>query len=333
MEPEPLKMQAQADQTTPHDPIEALTELSAASGSDYVVFEGERVLLSELIEELKLLKPSDIESKIVLGKAVKRYRRELELRPYQAELIQMQNWLIANKRRMVIVFEGRDAAGKGGTIRAVTRHMNERHYRVVALGKPTEKEETQWYYQKYVAQFPSGGEIVLFDRSWYTRAMVERVFGFCTEKEYKDFMRGVEGFEKDLVRQGTILVKLYFSVTREVQAARFERRRTDPLRSWKLSQVDLQAQDRWDEFTKVKYDMLKRTNTPVSPWFVVRSDNKHLARLNTMKVILNAVHYDRLNPDVDFIPDPEYVVSGARELEILEAERLRRGKDLHDAIV
>jgi polyphosphate kinase 2 len=211
--------------------------------------------------------------------------------------------------------------------------MNERHYRVVALGKPTEKEQTQWYYQKYVAQFPSGGEIVLFDRSWYTRAMVERVFGFCTEKEYKDFMRGVEGFEKDLVRQGTILVKLYFSVTREVQSARFERRQTDPLRSWKLSQVDLQAQDRWDEFTNVKYDMLKRTNTPISPWFVIRSDDKHQARLNTMKVILNAVPCDRLDPGLDLVPDPEIVVSGARELEILEAERLRRGKDLHQVIV
>jgi polyphosphate kinase 2 len=300
---------------------------------EYIDFQGERILLLELLEELQLLKAADPKEKILVARAVKQYKRELELRPYQAELIQMQNFLMANRRRMVIVFEGRDAAGKGGTIRAVTRHMNERHYRVVALGKPTETEETQWYYQKYVAQFPSGGEIVLFDRSWYTRAMVERVFGFCTEKEYKDFMRGVEGFEKDLVRQGTILVKLYFSVTREVQAARFERRQTDPLRSWKLSQVDLQAQDRWDEFTNVKYDMLKRTSTPVSPWFVIRSDNKHLARINTMKVILNAVHCDRLNPDLDLVPDPEIVVSGARELEILEAERLRRGKSLHEVIV
>ena len=167
---------------------------------------------------------------------------------------------------MIIIFEGRDAAGKGGTIRRVTRYMNERHYRVVALGKPTAEEETQWYYQKYVAQFPRGGEIVLFDRSWYTRAMVERVFGFCTEQEYKNFMRGVGGFEKDLVRQGTILIKLYFSVTQEEQARRFKRRQTDPLRQWKLSKVDLQAQDRWDEFTSVKYDMLKRTSTTIAPW-------------------------------------------------------------------
>jgi polyphosphate kinase 2 len=304
-----------------------------ADNAEFVLFEGEKVLLADLIEELKVLKSNDAKDKLLISKAVRQFKRDVELEPYQAELIQMQNYLMANQQRMIIVFEGRDAAGKGGTIRAVTRHMNVRHYRVVALGKPSEKEETQWYYQKYVAQFPSGGEIVLFDRSWYTRAMVERVFGFCTEKEYKDFMRGVEGFEKDLVRQGTILVKLYFSVTREVQAARFERRKTDPLRSWKLSQVDLQAQDRWDEFTNVKYDMLKRTSTPVSPWFVIRSDNKHLARLNTMKVILNAVHCERLNPELDYVPDPDIVVSGARELEILEAERLRKGKGLHDVIV
>lgn len=300
---------------------------------EFVTIDGKPVPLAELLAEWKSLKAMDPRQQEMVQRAVKRYRREMELHPYQAELIQMQNYLIANKKRMVIVFEGRDAAGKGGTIRLVARHMNERHYRVVALGKPTEKEETQWYYQKYVAQFPSGGEIVLFDRSWYTRAMVERVFGFCTEKEYKDFMRGVVGFEKDLIRQGTILVKLYFSVTQEVQAARFERRQNDPLRRWKLSQVDLQAQDRWDDFTNVKYDMLKRTNTPISPWFVIRSDDKHLARLNTMKLILNSVPYERMDPNLDYVPDSEIVISGARELEILEAERLRKGKAPQEVII
>jgi len=300
---------------------------------EFVMVDGEKVSFAELLAEWKVLKASDPKQKAMILKAVKSYRKEQELHPYQAELIQMQNHLIATNRRMVIVFEGRDAAGKGGTIRLVARHMNERHYRIVALGKPTAQEETQWYYQKYVAQFPSGGEIVMFDRSWYTRAMVERVFGFCTEKEHKDFMRGVVGFEKDLVRQGTILVKLYFSVTQEVQAARFERRQTDPLRRWKLSQVDLQAQDRWDDFTNVKYDMLKRTNTPISPWFVIRSDDKHQARLNTMKLILNSVPYERLDPTLDFVPDPEIVISGARELEILEAERLRKGKAPQEIIV
>ncbi len=259
-------------------------------------------------------------------KAVRRYRREQALKPYQAELIRMQQYLETSGTRMIILFEGRDAAGKGGTIRRVTRYMNEKHYRVVALGKPSDQEKTQWFFQKYVKQFPRGGEVVLFDRSWYNRAMVEPVFGFCIDREYKDFMCGVSGFEKDLVRQGTILIKLYFSVTKEEQERRFERRKTDPLRQWKLSEVDVQAQERWDDFTNVKYEMLRQTNTTHAPWTIIRSNNKHLARLNVMKIILNSVPYDRLDPDLDFVPDPEIVVSGSRELEMMEAERLKSGK-------
>ncbi|MBT5746695.1 MAG: polyphosphate kinase 2, partial [Gammaproteobacteria bacterium] len=160
-------------------------------------------------------------------KALRRRRQEQSLKPYQAELIRMQQYLEETGRRMVILFEGRDASGKGGTIRRVTRYMNEKHYRVVALGKPTENERSQWFFQRYVAQFPRGGEVVLFDRSWYNRAVVEPIFGFCSDEEYKNFMRGVSGFEKDLARQGTILVKLYFSVTKEEQDRRFSRRKTD----------------------------------------------------------------------------------------------------------
>ena len=261
-------------------------------------------------------------------KALRRFLREEELKPFQAELIRMQQYLEQSGTRMIILFEGRDAAGKGGTIRRVTRYMNEKHYRVVALGKPTENEKTQWFFQRHVKQFPRGGEVVLFDRSWYNRAMVEPVFGFCTEREYKDFIRGVSGFEKDLVRQGTILIKLYFSVTREEQARRFNRRKTDALRQWKLSEVDMQAQERWDEFTNVKYQMLRKTHTTHAPWTVIRSNNKHQARLNAMKVILNSVPYERLDDELDFVPDPEVVVSGSRELEKMEAQRLRSGKFL-----
>ena len=264
--------------------------------------------------------------KKIKKKAYKRYLREEELIPYQAELIKMQQYLEQSKRRMIILFEGRDASGKGGTIRRVSRYMNEKHYRIVALGKPTEYEKTEWFFQKYVRQFPRGGEAVLFDRSWYNRAMVEPVFGFCTDEEYKNFIRGVTGFEKDLIRQGTILVKLYFSVTKEEQDRRFNRRKTDPLRQWKLSEVDVQAQERWDEFTNVKYQMLRKTHTTHAPWKIIRSNNKHLARLNAMKVILNSVPYERGNPDLDFVPDPEIVVSGSRELETMEAQRLRSGK-------
>jgi len=255
-------------------------------------------------------------------------RAELEksLKPFQAELILLQKYLEDTKRRMIIVFEGRDASGKGGTIRRVSRYMNEKHYRVVALGKPTEAQRTQWFFQRYVEQFPRGGEVVLFDRSWYNRAMVEPVFGFCTPEEYKTFIKGVVGFERDLVRHGTIIIKLYFSVTKEEQARRFERRQNDPLRQWKLSEVDLQAQERWDDFTNQKYEMLKRTHSNHAPWTVIRSNDKHAARLNALRTILNSVPYERGNSELDFVPDSQVVISGSREVEQMEAERIRRGK-------
>ncbi len=252
--------------------------------------------------------------------------REKGLKPYQAELILMQKYFEETKRRMIILFEGRDASGKGGTIRRVARYMNEKHYRVVALGKPSDAERTQWFFQRYVKHFPRGGEVTLFDRSWYNRAMVEQVFGFCTPEEYKAFMKGVVGFEKDLVRQGTILVKLYFSVTKAEQARRFQRRKDDPLRQWKLSEVDLQAQERWDDFTSQKYEMLKRTHSNHAPWTVIRSNNKHQARLNALRTILNSVPYERGHRELDYVPDPEIVISGSREVEQMEAERIRRGK-------
>jgi len=259
-------------------------------------------------------------------KTIETAEREKSLKPYQAELILMQKYLEATKRRMIILFEGRDASGKGGTIRRVARYMNEKHYRVVALGKPTDAQRTQWFFQRYVEHFPRGGEVILFDRSWYNRAMVEQVFGFCTPEEYQVFMKGVSGFERDLVRQGTILVKLYFSVTKAEQARRFDRRKNDPLRQWKLSEVDLQAQERWDDFTTQKYEMLKRTHSNHAPWTVIRSNNKHAARLNAMRTILNAVPYERGNMEIDYVPNPDVLISGSREVEQMEAERIRRGK-------
>ena len=257
---------------------------------------------------------------------VRALQAEVELRPWQVELLKLQRHLEEQHKRMIVLFEGRDAAGKGGTIRRVTRFMNEKHYRVVALAKPTEEQRSQWYFQRYVAQFPSGGEVVLFDRSWYNRAMVEPVFGFCTDEEYDNFMRGVTGFEKDLVRQGSILVKLYFSVTKAEQARRFARRHDDPLRQWKLSEVDMQAQDRWDDFTERKYQMLKRTSTLAAPWTIVRSGDKQRARLNAMKVILNTVDYPDRDPDLDWVPDRKVVVTGPEEIALMEAERIRKGR-------
>jgi polyphosphate kinase 2 len=255
----------------------------------------------------------------------RKLRAESQLRPWQVELLKLQRHLDARQMRMIVLFEGRDAAGKGGTIRRVTRYMNEKHYRVVAMGKPTEDQRSQWYFQRYAAQLPAGGEIVLFDRSWYNRAMVEPVFGFCTEEEHEHFMQGVTGFEKDLVRQGTVLIKLYFSVTREEQRRRFARRYTDPLRQWKFSEIDMQAQDRWDDFTTRKYEMIKRTGTPSAPWVIIRSGDKQKARLNAIKVMLNAVDYRDRSTELDFAPDPEIVVPGGEEVLRMEAERARSG--------
>jgi polyphosphate kinase 2 len=297
----------------PHDPL--------------IMVDGRALRASEVVEAYRLAtRELDALKRDHAAAAERKHRAKSELRLWQIELRKLQRHLEARSLNMIVLFEGRDAAGKGGTIRRVTRYMNEKHYRVVALGRPTEEQRSRWYFQRYVAQFPAGGDIVLFDRSWYNRAMVEPVFGFCTPEEYENFMLGVNGFEKDLVRHGTVLVKLYFSVTKDEQARRFVRRGTDPLREWKLSEIDLQAQDRWDEFTYRKYEMLKRTNTEAAPWVIVRSGNKQRARMNAIKVILNAVDYEGRDATLDFVPDPDIVLSGARETALMDADRVRSGR-------
>jgi polyphosphate kinase 2 len=223
---------------------------------------------------------------------------------------------------MIILFEGRDASGKGGAIRRITRYMNSRHYRIVALGKPTHTQKYQWFFQKYIQHFPTGGEMVLFDRSWYNRAMVEPVFGFCTKEQYEIFMEDVVNFEHDLVRQDIILIKLYFSVSKQEQLVRFQSRKNDPLKQWKLSEVDLQAQDLWEEFSEKKYEMLLRTNSKSAPWHIVRSDNKHKARVEAVKIILNSVDYSKRNYSIDFEPDDRFNISVSKEL-----TRMRKKKD------
>ena len=289
---------------------------------DIFEVDGNHVSLEELIKVYKQSKSK----KGAKNKALQRRKNEQSLKPYQAELIKLQKYLEDKNQKMIILFEGRDAAGKGGTIRRVTRYMDEKHYRVVALGKPTEEQKTQWFYQKYIQHFPRAGEIVLFDRSWYNRAMVEQVFGFCSQREYDDFMNGVKGFENDLVRQGIILVKLYYSVTKDEQARRFKRRKNDPLRQWKLSEIDLQAQDRWDDFTTTKYNMIKQTHSHNAPWTIIRSKDKHKARMESMKVILNAVDYDERDESLNYALDSDIVISGAREIEIMDAQVTSTGK-------
>jgi len=299
--------------------------MSNQPNPNLIELNGEKIELQDLLQRYQKLEAKNSHLIKTHNKALQKYQEDEELKPFQAELIRLQRYLEDTNKRMIIVFEGRDAAGKGGTIREVTRYMNEKHYRIVALGKPSEEQRTQWYFQKYVSQFPRGGEVVLFDRSWYNRAMVEKVFGFCSDDEYENFMQGVTSFEKDLTRDGTYLLKLYFSVTKEEQAVRFDKRRTDPLRQWKLSEVDLQAQDRWDEFTHVKYEMLKRSHTADNPWTIIRSNNKHQARLNAIKVILNSVPYVHLDSTLEYTPDPKVVVSGSRELEKMDAQRIESG--------
>ncbi|SLM32656.1 UDP-galactose-lipid carrier transferase [Desulfamplus magnetovallimortis] len=293
---------------------------------EYIFFKGRKVKLDYLLNDYKrLLQDKKIGLNDVERFGIQKALEGEELKPYQAELIRLQEYLERENRRMIILFEGRDAAGKGGSIRRITRYMNEKHYRVVALGKPTEEQKSQWYYQKYVNHFPRGGEVVLFDRSWYNRAMVERVFGFCTEKEYENFMNGVISFETDIIRHGTILIKLYFSVDKEEQARRFDRRRNDPLRKWKFSEIDLQAQSRWDDFTHVKWEMLKRTHTKETPWIIIRSHFKHKARINTMKIMLSSLPYEKLDPEINLTLDPEIVIMGDKELELMEEDRRLRG--------
>lgn len=253
-----------------------------------------------------------------------------ELKPYQAELIKMQRHFEKTGKKMIILFDGRDASGKGGTIRRVTRYMNEKHYRVVALGKPSTVQKTELHMKRYIEQFPRAGEVVLFDRSWYNRAMVEPVMGFCTSDQYKRFLKKVVLYENNFIFDAgkTVLLKLYFSVTKEEQASRFERRKNDPLRQWKLSEVDLQAQSLWDKFTKKKMVMLEKTHTKVSPWWIVKSDNKHLARRETMKLILNNVKYVGRSRSLDFMPDPKIVISGKQELHTMKTEIQEFGKPL-----
>ncbi|OCL87813.1 Polyphosphate kinase 2 (PPK2) [Aliarcobacter thereius] len=250
------------------------------------------------------------------------YRTKDEiLKPYQVELIKLQEHLEKNQEKMIILMEGRDASGKGGAIRRITRYMNEKHYRVVALGKPSDVQKTQWYYQRYVEQFPKGGEIVIFDRSWYNRAMVEPVFGFCSQKEYEIFMKSVPRFEEELIDHGIHFLKIYLSVSKDEQARRFEEREENPLKQWKLSEIDMQMQSRWEEFTQKKYDMLKQTNTDKSPWTIIRSDTKFLARLNSIKVILNSVDYEGRDPRLDYEVDKDIVITAKKELEIMDYKK------------
>jgi polyphosphate kinase 2 len=252
---------------------------------------------------------------------------EQELHQLQIELLKWQKHVIANEQRVLMLFEGRDAAGKGGTIKRIIEHMNPRGARVVALLKPSDRERTQWYFQRYIQQLPSGGEIVLFDRSWYNRAMVEPTMGFCTDEENKRFLKDTPMLESMLVKNGIILFKFFFSVSKEEQLRRFDSRETDPLKQYKISPVDREAQERWDDYTVRKFQMLNETNRSISQWTIIRSDNKKKARLNCIKHILSQVEYKGKISAEELKIDPEIAISGIDEIRFME-DHLMTGVEL-----
>jgi polyphosphate kinase 2 len=278
----------------------------------------ERELLDSYDEELEMelddQRFEDVLSRTPEEKqaaAIKRRHYFRELLRLQGELIKLQDWVSHTGHRMIIIFEGRDAAGKGGVIKRITQRLNPRVVRTVALPAPSDREKTQWYFQRYVPHFPAAGEIVLFDRSWYNRAGVERVMGFCSEDDCEEFFRSVPEFERMLVRSGIQIVKYWFSINDEEQHVRFLSRINDPLKQWKLSPMDLESRARWEDYTRTKEDMLDRTNIPDAPWWVVPGNDKKLARLNCIRHLLSQVPYTDVTHEPVSLPErrhnPDYV--------------------------
>lgn len=243
---------------------------------------------------------------------------EIELKKLQIELMKLQSSMKISQQRILAIFEGRDAAGKGGTIKRIIAHLNPRNTRVVALSKPNETELSQWYFQRYTTHLPSGGEFVVYDRSWYNRAMVEPVMGFCSDEQNKRFLKDVPLFEEMLVKDGIKLFKFYFSVSKEVQKERFDSRKLDPLKQYKLSPVDNLAQKYWDQYSIRKFQMLTETNRTLSPWTIIRSDDKKPARINCIKHILSSMDYEGKLPLKELTPDVNIVISGIDELKHME---------------
>lgn len=241
-------------------------------------------------------------------KVLETIRYEEELEKLQIELVKLQRWVQAKGKRIAILFEGRDAAGKGGTIRRFTEHLNPRAMRVVALPKPTEEEKGQWYFQRYAKQLPNRGEIVFFDRSWYNRAVVEPVNNFCTEGQYDIFMQQVPEFEHMLYEDGLIIIKFWFSISKEEQLNRFKSRKANPLKQWKLSPVDMQAQEKWTTYTKFKEQMFSKTHTSFSPWIIVKANNKQKARLESIRYVLSIIPYEGKDKSgVSLYPNPNII--------------------------
>jgi polyphosphate kinase 2 len=246
---------------------------------------------------------------IPVEKTLDKLRYEAELKQLQIEMVNLQKWIAKKKKRLAIIFEGRDAAGKGGSIKRLKQHLNPRSSRVVALTKPTEVERGQWYFRRYIKVLPNPGEIVFFDRSWYNRAVVEPVMGFCTEEEYEKFIVQVPEFEHLLYEDNLIMIKFWFSISKDEQQERFESRLQNPLKQWKYSPVDMKGQELWDRYTYYKEQMFSKTHTNFSPWIIVKANSKKTARLESMRYILSQLNYDgKGDSDTTLLPDPNIVM-------------------------
>jgi polyphosphate kinase 2 len=309
--------------------------MAKKSKKDHIETVSEAEFEHLLAEGVPLHAPVEVEE-AAAGRKVKRMNKalyEIELFRLQAELVEMQEWVRTTGARLVVIFEGRDAAGKGGTIQRIAQYLNPRVARIVALPAPTEREQTQWYFQRYVPHLPAAGEIALFDRSWYNRAGVERVMGFCTAEEYRRFLHQAPIFEGMLVEDGILLRKYWFSVSDEEQEARFRSRMSDPMRRWKLSPMDLESITRWEDYSRAKDDMLVHTDTTTAPWYVVESDDKRRARINAIHHLLSTVPYTHVpKPHLELPERPPttgyqrpprntqtFVHDHARELEVAAA--------------
>jgi len=296
--------------------------------------EKDRDIICDEIKNLEDLNSSYEKEKIENNSSVKKKKKKKvqiwvkketleygkELTKLQIELLKLQNHIKEKGLKVLMIFEGRDAAGKGGTIKRIMEHLNPRGARVVALEKPSDIETSQWYFQRYTQYLPSAGEIVLFDRSWYNRAGVEPVMGFCTTTEHHEFLKEVPEFEQMLVKSGIVLLKFYFSVSKKEQAKRFKEREVDPLKQYKLSPVDKESQKLWDRYTTAKFSMLMASNTDIAPWTVIRSDNKKQARINCIKHILSNIEYPNKIDKKEIKTDKNILISGTQEIENMEKE-------------
>lgn len=281
------------------------------SGEDHPYFTPEEIEEVEGRKDLlNLLKANKVDIKNILNTL----EYEKQLSTLQIELVKLQSWIHENNKRVAVIFEGRDAAGKGGAIRRFKEHLNPRAMRVVALTKPTNIEKGQWYFRRYVKEMPNPGEMVFFDRSWYNRAVVEPVMGFCTQTEYDKFMRQVPEYEHMLYEDEVYLIKFWFSISKEEQLKRFEKRAKNKLKQWKLSPVDLVSQEKWDEYTKYKELMFLRSHTSFSPWTIIKTNDKKAARLESMRHVLAHFDYTDKNTDPSILPDPNVVLRYHRSI-------------------